>query len=288
MKNKISIITIVCEDSLNIDKTLKSVFSQKLFHEIEYIVVDISMAESAFNIINNDVDKIDSLLFLKNANKVDAIKKAIEIARGEWLNVHFSRDVFVVNNLVESILYNISSLQNISIISNLPFESNKEEISILELEELQVQLTFFRKTIVERYGLNYLYSEQAIYDLIIKCYKENSNIFKIYKKTIGDDLEKSTFQSEIERLHILLRNFGESFLCDSLRFGWIYQEGLKNQKAKIKVKSQLLELKKSELKEIRSTNVYKLGSFFERIFLKKKKKSIDFNEEINKCCNSRI
>ncbi|MFV9930745.1 MAG: hypothetical protein AB8U89_00570 [Francisella endosymbiont of Hyalomma scupense] len=288
MKNKISIITIVCEDSLNIDKTLKSVFSQKLFHEIEYIVVDISMAESAFNIINNDVDKIDSLLFLKNANKVDAIKKAIEIARGEWLNVHFSRDVFVVNNLVESILYNISSLQNISIISNLPFESNKEEISILELEELQVQLTFFRKTIVERYGLNYLYSEQAIYDLIIKCYKENSNIFKIYKKTIGDDLEKSTFRSEIERLHILLRNFGESFLFDSLRFGWIYQEGLKNQKAKIKVKSQLLELKKSELKEIRSTNVYKLGSFFERIFLKKKKKSIDFNEEINKCCNSRI
>lgn len=61
------------------------------------------------------------------------------------MNVHFSGDVFVGSNLVESILSNISSLQNISIISNLPFESNKEEISILELEELQVQLIFFEK-----------------------------------------------------------------------------------------------------------------------------------------------
>ena len=53
-------------------------------------------------------------------------------------------EVFLLEaNLVESILSDISSLQNISIISNLPFESNKEEISILELDELQVQLAFF-------------------------------------------------------------------------------------------------------------------------------------------------
>ena len=51
MKNLLSVITVVKNDEGNIEKTIKSVLSQKKYSSFEYIVLDGGSNDSTFKII---------------------------------------------------------------------------------------------------------------------------------------------------------------------------------------------------------------------------------------------
>lgn len=104
MEKKISIITVVYNDSFNIERTLLSVINQT-FESKEYIVIDGGSTDGTLSILQNYKDKIDILVSEPDKGIYDAMNKGIKKATGEWIIFMNSGDIFY-NQAVLSNIFN--------------------------------------------------------------------------------------------------------------------------------------------------------------------------------------
>ena len=74
MKKLLSIITVVKNDFHNIEKTIKSIISQKNKF-IEYIIIDGQSTDGTVQKIKKYKKKIDKILFKKDKGIYDAMNK---------------------------------------------------------------------------------------------------------------------------------------------------------------------------------------------------------------------
>ena len=95
MKNKkklLSIITVVKNDVHNIEKTIKSIISQKN-KKIEYIIIDGNSNDGTYQIINKYKKKIDKLVTEKDNGIYHAMNKGIKFANGKYIGFCNSGDL---------------------------------------------------------------------------------------------------------------------------------------------------------------------------------------------------
>ena len=107
MKSKskeLSIITVVKNDELHLEKTIKSIISQKT-KNIEYIVVDGGSKDGTKKIINKYKKKIDKVISEKDKGIYDAMNKGILNCSGNIIGFCNSGDIIYPNGL-EKILNN--------------------------------------------------------------------------------------------------------------------------------------------------------------------------------------
>ena len=99
-KNKkiLSIITVVKNDVYNIEKTIKSIISQK-HKSIEYIIVDGNSKDGTIKIIKNYKKKIDKILIKNDKGIYDAMNKGILNARGKYISFCNSGDIIKKNSI---------------------------------------------------------------------------------------------------------------------------------------------------------------------------------------------
>ena len=101
LKKKFTIITIVKNDEINIEKTINSILSQKN-HEIEYIVIDGNSSDRTMEKINKYKNLIDTVISENDNGIYDAINKAIKISNGEVIVTCNSGDILhenAINNI---------------------------------------------------------------------------------------------------------------------------------------------------------------------------------------------
>ena len=93
MDNKIlvSILTVVKNDEKNIQKTIKSVISQK-DETIEYIIVDGNSSDNTKVIINKYITHINKFISEPDKNLYDAINKGIKMCKGNIIGICLSGD----------------------------------------------------------------------------------------------------------------------------------------------------------------------------------------------------
>ena len=99
---KISIITVVLNDSENFLKTVKNV-STLIYKNIEYIVIDGESTDGTLAIVNDYKDLIDKSISEKDDGLYDAMNKGIDLASGEWVIFMNAGDVFVDNEILTKI-----------------------------------------------------------------------------------------------------------------------------------------------------------------------------------------
>jgi glycosyltransferase involved in cell wall biosynthesis len=93
-----SIITVVKNDELNIQKTIKSIISQK-FRDFEYIVIDGKSSDKTFSKIKKYNTRINHISSKKDKGIYFAMNRGIKIAKGTFLIFVNSGDVLTKNAL---------------------------------------------------------------------------------------------------------------------------------------------------------------------------------------------
>jgi len=96
---KISIITVVLNDSENFLKTANSV-SKLIYKNIEYIVIDGKSTDSTPEIINEYKDLIDKSISERDGGLYDAMNKGIDLASGDWIIFMNAGDIFVDSDIL--------------------------------------------------------------------------------------------------------------------------------------------------------------------------------------------
>ena len=97
-KNLLSIITVVKNDEKNIQKTIRSIISQKKIN-YEYIVIDGNSEDNTLKKILKYKNRINKIISKKDNGIYDAMNKGIKIAKGEVIVFCNSGDFFYKNSL---------------------------------------------------------------------------------------------------------------------------------------------------------------------------------------------
>ena len=92
-KNLLSIITVVKNDEQNIQKTIKSIISQKNIN-YEYIIIDGKSTDNTLKKIRKYKSKINKIISRKDNGIYDAMNKGLKVANGDVIVFCNSGDFF--------------------------------------------------------------------------------------------------------------------------------------------------------------------------------------------------
>ena len=98
---KITIITVVKNDKLNISKTIKSVLSQS-FKNYEYIICDELSTDGTDEVIRRNIKNTKIIYYRKkDKNFYDGLNSAIKKAKGIYIVILNSGDLFYEKNTLK-------------------------------------------------------------------------------------------------------------------------------------------------------------------------------------------
>jgi len=98
----VSIITIVKNDSENLERTIKSVIAQT-YNNIEYIIIDGGSTDNTIKIIQRYEKNIFNWISEPDNGIYDAMNKGIKIAKGKWIVFLNAGDIFYKKNTLEKV-----------------------------------------------------------------------------------------------------------------------------------------------------------------------------------------
>ena len=187
---KISIITVVWNDKVGLEKTIKSIINQT-YENIELIIIDGFSTDGSINVIKKYENHINYWISEKDKGIYDAMNKGIDVATGTWLNFMNAGDIFVDKNVLNKI--NFSKNNNMVLLYGNKIQNNKIvyplDIKKLEIGEIHAnhQSMFFNQKILKddlSYKLKYkIYGD---YELVNKIYLKYPYLIKYINILIAD------------------------------------------------------------------------------------------------------
>jgi glycosyltransferase involved in cell wall biosynthesis len=190
---KFSIITVVKNNNLEIEKTINSLHSQN-FKNFEHIIIDGNSSDGTSKIIKKKINLRIKYYRAKDRGIYDAINKGIKLSKGEYIGLLHGGDFFASNK----ILFNVNNYlkKNDVVTGNICFYNKnlnilrfwRKPLSILSAyNAFKVPHTamFIKKNIFEKmgnYNINYKISSDT--DFIIRLSKYNCKLFYLDKTII--------------------------------------------------------------------------------------------------------
>ncbi|MEI6065926.1 MAG: glycosyltransferase family 2 protein [Methylococcaceae bacterium] len=102
---KISIVTISFNQAEFLERTIKSVLSQKQDVDVEYIVIDAGSTDGSREIIDKYKAQIDQIIFEDDEGPSDGLNKGFSLAHGEIYGFLNSDDILYPGALKEALNY---------------------------------------------------------------------------------------------------------------------------------------------------------------------------------------
>lgn len=174
---KISIITPVFNSKHTIEKTIKSVLSQKT-SDVEYIIVDGKSTDGTLDVINQYINKIDLVISEKDKGISDAYNKGIVRASGDLIGI-VAADDQLIGGSIETIQREYDGISDVFSGHVIEYDGcryiKRKSSNNLELLRLMTSIehpaTFIRKEAYERYGN---------YSLDYKCAIDRELLLRFY------------------------------------------------------------------------------------------------------------
>lgn len=117
----LTVITIVFNAENQIEKTIRSVISQK-YSDLEYLVIDGKSKDKTLEIINRYSSKISKIISEPDKGIYDAMNKGIATANGEWILFMNAGDTFC----------------NPDVLEKLEMEKVKDDVSVVYGDSISV------------------------------------------------------------------------------------------------------------------------------------------------------
>jgi acetyltransferase-like isoleucine patch superfamily enzyme len=152
---KISVVTVVFNDVLDIEKTILSVINQD-YDNLEYIIIDGGSSDGTVEIIKKHANKIAYWVSEQDKGIYDAMNKGIDKVTGDWINFMNSGDIFTDNHILSSVF--VSEIYNgIDVIYGDAAQKNIDN-SIFYLKA-SGDFSLLRKTPIYRHGSSFVRTE---------------------------------------------------------------------------------------------------------------------------------
>ena len=161
---KVSIITVVFNNSKHIRGAIESVLSQD-YPKIEYIIIDGNSRDGTLEIIEEYGSKISKFISEPDKGIFDALNKGIAISQGDYIGILHSDDLFSDKKVISDIIEHISDSDTELCFSDLVIVDEKSEkikryvmAHYFKRWMLRVGLlpphptTFFKRTIFDEFG----------------------------------------------------------------------------------------------------------------------------------------
>ncbi len=228
-KYLLSVITVVKNDQKNIQKTIKSIISQKK-NNIEYIVIDGKSEDNTLKEVKKFKRNIDLILSEKDDGIYSAMNKGIKFAKGEIIVFCNSGDFFYKNSFKK--ILKLFKKENFDFVFGTVlrnYTKNKILKYGFDFDRIKYNFDFatshttgffLKKKIYKKIGnYNTKFKISADYDLYFRLYKGNfiggytSKKDKIGNVASGGYSSKRTFLSHlVEESKIRLHNKQNIFI----------------------------------------------------------------------------
>lgn len=203
---KVSIITVVKNNFLNIQQTINSVYKQN-YPKIEYIIMDGGSLDGTLEIIKKNKKKISIFKTGKDKNLYDAINKGIALSSGDVIGILHSGDIYASRNSVKK---SINFLKN----NNLDFVlSNTKIVDEDDKVYRYINTSNFFKPFYLSFGIQPPHPTLFIKKKLVKDVKFYSTKYKI----VGDfDFfckifkKKKIIWASIDYISVILKRGGLS------------------------------------------------------------------------------
>jgi len=155
---KISIITPVYNNKHTIEKTIKSVLSQKS-SDVEYIVVDGNSTDGTLDVIKKYSENIDLIISEKDKGISDAYNKGISKANGDLIGI-VAADDQLIGGTIEIIQREYDGISDVFSGHVIEYDGKRylkrksfENLELLrQMTSIEHPATFIRKDAYEHFG----------------------------------------------------------------------------------------------------------------------------------------
>ncbi len=179
-KKLLSIVTVVKNDVLNIEKTIKSIISQKN-KEIEYIVIDGKSNDGTTNIIKKYKKKIDVFKLEKDTGIYHAMNKGIKFSSGKYIGFCNSGDI-ITKNSIKILIKNLASNTDVLFATVKRHYLGKTIIkSGYDLNRLKYNFDFATAHSTGFYVKTKLHKVKGVYDTKFKCSSDYDFYYRLLK-----------------------------------------------------------------------------------------------------------
>jgi glycosyltransferase involved in cell wall biosynthesis len=219
---KLSVITIVYNNSKDIERTMLSVLNQS-YSNIEYIVVDGASTDGTIEIIKRYEDRLTKLISEQDNGIYDAMNKGLALATGDYVLFMNSGDEIYSNDTVTSV-FSTAPSGDIYYGETEMYNENWESLgqrrhrapehfdwhSFKFGMNVSHQAIYIKRSLTVSFDLKYKYSSDI--DWIIKAAKKSSNIVNTHlyvaKYLVGGMSKQKHLESLKERFNILSNYYG--------------------------------------------------------------------------------
>lgn len=181
MKKLLSLVTIVKNDVINIEKTIKSIISQKN-NLIEYIIIDGFSMDGTFEKINKYKNKIDKVIRQKDNGIYDAMNKGIKYSKGEFIGFCNSGDIIDYGG-IKFLIHNLNNKTDVLFATVKRNYIGKTIIkSGYNLKRLNYNFDFATSHSTGFYVKKKLHKKIGLYDTSFKCSSDYDFYYRLFKK----------------------------------------------------------------------------------------------------------
>jgi len=221
---KLSVVTIVFNDVMHIEKTINSVFLQT-YADIEYIIIDGLSTDGTIGVIEKYSSKLDYWSSELDKGLYDAMNKGLQKATGDYICFLNSGDLFYDKYTVEKIFQSSDNQMVDVFYGDTVIIDEKGKIKGKRRHRPPQELTWksFKNgmlvshqafipslKLTPLYDLNYKYSSD--FDWCIKILKKSENIKNTnidIIRYLDGGLTKNRFMDSLkERFKIMKKNYG--------------------------------------------------------------------------------
>lgn len=175
-RKTVTVVTVAFNAARHIQKTIESVISQTS-NDFEYILVDGGSTDGTLKIIKNYRDSVDVIVSEADKGIYDAMNKAVDLARGEWIIFMNSNDWFTNDSVLEDVfsqnhkdadfLYGDHKFTNGSQSFSVPARSLS---TMWQRISFSHQALFSRTELMKKHKFDLSKQVVADYDFYYKCY----------------------------------------------------------------------------------------------------------------------
>ena len=193
-KKLLSIITVVKNDVINVEKTIKSIIQQK-DQDIEYLVIDGKSSDGTLQKVNNFKNKIDKIISSKDRGIYDAMNIGIRNANGKFIGFCNSGDIIKINSLKTIIKFLKKDIDVLFATVKRNYIGTTIIKSGYNLRRLNYNFDFATSHSTGFYVKKNIHKKIGYYDLQFKCSSDYDFYLRLFKNK--NIIVKSTPKNKI-------------------------------------------------------------------------------------------